>query len=168
MKTTQSMKTAFVILLMIICNVNFGQEYIKLERKKSIMFADESKVAEVKINVTEEYNFLKIQIVSFLQRGEASFEIINPKGEVKGKYSIVAGEDKDIVKGENTHVESLASGEMERAYRNPEKGDWIVRIIPKRATGKTDIDSRLVFHPKADLLENDQIEDDSDSLMEKN
>jgi hypothetical protein len=127
------------------------------------MFAEESKVAEVKINVSDEYNFLKIKIGSFLQRGEASFEIINPKGEVKGKYSIVASEDKDIVKGENTHVESFASGEMERAYRDPEKGDWIVRIIPKKATGKTDIDTYLLFEPKASLLEIDEIGKDPNS-----
>ena len=161
MKKIIIITASFFVFLSAFAPQCFGQEYIKLERSKKFIFANESKVAETKIDVTEEYNFLQIQIQSVFQAGEALVEILDPKGEVRGKYSIIT--DSDIKKGANTSVSSMVNAEMERAYRDPAKGDWKVRITPKNAAGETFIRTLLIFHPKADVLEIDKIEKGSGS-----
>ena len=160
MKRTTAITAVIITMLMVISTVGFGQEFSKMERRRDLAFTKESKVAKIKINVSDEFNFLQITIMSEFAVGEALIEILDPKDEVRGKYTIVA--DGDIVAGENTKVNSFVSGEMERYYRDPVKGDWMVRITPKNATGNTVIVTTLLGNPRVDLLEIDQIKQDTD------
>ena len=155
MKSNSTIAAICIAALMAVVTLCSGQEYSKTERNRNLAFTNESKVARVKIQVTSEYNFMEIQIISEFAQGDAVIEILDPSGEVRGKYTIAAG--GEIEAGDNTRISSSVSGEMERYYRDPAKGDWQVRITPKKATGNTFIRTSLLYHPEMDMLENEEL-----------
>ncbi len=161
MKRYKAITAVITIMLLAVSTLCPGQEYSKTERSRNLAFTNESKSAKVNINVSAEFNFMQIQIMSEFKKGEALIEILDPDDEVRGKYTIMAG--GDIEAGENTKVSSFVSGEMERFYRDPAKGKWKVRITPKNATGNTLIKTTLLYHPKMDMLEIEQIKEDAGS-----
>ncbi len=139
--------------------VNSSQGFSKLERSNSLLFKNESKISEVQVSISDEFNFLSLQIECTLTAGELLVEILNPKGEIKGNYTVI--NNSVITKGKNTESKETVNGQMDKRFRNPKVGDWIVRVKPKNATGTVKISSNLIFHPKADYMEWEQIRRDT-------
>ncbi len=136
-----------------------SQEYSRLDREKDLYFDNESETAEVKINVTDEYNFLMISVECFLTSGEMLLELLDPRGNKKSNFTIKT--DYNVKSGKNTTVDESVRGNMEKAFRNPIKGDWIVRVKPQKAKGHLKIHSSQIYNPRADMLEVDQIKEDA-------
>ena len=163
------MKTLMRIVSTLLAIVVFtgfvhSQEYRKMQLSKQLRFDNETKPAEAKVNVTSDYNYLSIHIASILTEGELKVEIYDPDGKSKGYFNIIA--EGDISSGSKTIVESEVNGEMERHYREPIIGDWIVKFTPKNAKGLARLRSNLIFNPRADMLEAEQIEGDTDANIE--
>ncbi len=156
MKINFLTKTLLILVLAGIGYAGFGQEYTKTESSKSLEFTGESKVAEVTIPVGSEIDLLRFTINTTLKKGKALIEIFDPADEVKGSYRIVA--EEGVKKGSKTYVKSNVKGTLERQYRDPATGDWMIKITPKDALGLSEIESVMIHHPKADILEIEQIE----------
>ena len=161
MRNTLKKSLGTIVLFLVIASGAFAQDYLKLVGSKIFQFKTESSSSTVMVNVTSEYNYLKIHVMGYVEMGEIYCEILDPEGEVKRTFSIIS--DDEVIKGENTGYTSLVKGEMEKAIRNPAPGKWQVRVIPKSAQGHIEVEHVLISHPKADILELHQIEEDTRS-----
>ena len=83
MKTPSKINALLLASLFCFVYISYSQEYMKMERKKHLQFENESETTEVKINVTDEYNFFKIGIECFLNAGEMLVELRDPKGNLR-------------------------------------------------------------------------------------
>ncbi len=112
-------------------------EKVSTQRKATLTFKGESKPSEVKVKVTEEEGYLKIMVHSSFESGSVSVELIDPKGENRGKYTLKT--DDLIVTGDKTTVREEVTGDMQKDFVDPLKGEWIIRAIPVAAEGKIDV-----------------------------
>ena len=96
-------------------------------------FQNESKKSDVKITITDEYNYLGISIRSKFIKGTVVVEIIDPKGEKQGSYTLKT--EETVVLGDNTTSGEEVSGEFDKYFRLPLNGEWIIRAVPTMATG---------------------------------
>jgi hypothetical protein len=138
-------------------NIN-NQEFTEMESSKTLHFKNESKQAEVNIQVSEEYNFLLIEIQGTFQEGETLIELFDPNGNKKGFFTIKT--ETNITKGKNTSVMEMVSGKLAKHYRDPLKGDWLIRISPKMAVGYININTSLIYNPGVNVPETDHKNDD--------
>jgi len=160
-----------LILLMAFSSTAYSQDYYvkknskhgyaKMERSNELFFKEESTISEVQISVTEEFNFLSLKIECRLKSGELLVEILNPKGEIKGNFTVI--NNNVVTKGKNTQSKETVVGHIEKQFRTPSTGNWLVRIKPKNATGMAMILNTLVYNPRQSLLETYQIIPDTES-----
>lgn len=165
----KSIKVIGILILIMVASYSIGwaqeaptierQEYTEMESSKTLHFKNESKKAEVQIKVTDEFNFLLIEIQGTFKEGETLIELFDPKGIKKGYFTIKT--ETNISKGKNTTVMEMVSGKLAKHYRDPIKGDWLIRISPKMAVGYININSSLIYNPRINVLELDQIKDDT-------
>jgi len=156
MKNTIRKSFGTIFLFVALSSGSFAQDYLKMEGSKNFKFKLESSASTVLVNVRSEYNYLKIRVKGYVEVGEILCEIIDPAGEVKRTFNLIS--DDEVNKGQNTGYSSVVKGEMEKAFRTPLSGKWEVRVTPKNAEGMLKITHVLISHPKADVLELDQIE----------
>lgn len=159
MKKTMKM-ISLILFLFSLNSIVLGQEHLKLERIYSISYDNESEPTEFEIDFTEEYNFLSVEIESDINQGELVLEFIDPKNNVIRSFTIITVPSK--TKGEKTSYKENARAKLEKGIREPMVGKWLVRITPKNAIGKTKVYSIFVKNPRVNLLEIDQIIEDTD------
>ena len=151
--------SAMMILMIQYC---FAQEYTRLERSKEIYFNVESEQTESIVSIDRENSILELRIRATLNEGTIYLEVQNPDGEKKGNFTVKSSESHNIKKGKNTEIKEKVSGELSKIFRNPPSGDWIIVIKPEKAIGMVQIQTTTIFHPKADLMEVDQIKDETE------
>jgi len=121
------------------------KDAFKLHRSRLINFKDESKLTEVKVNMTDDYNYLNINISCNFDKGSVLIELVDPKGEKKGNYSVKT--DDSVVIGDKTTTQEHVMGEMAKEFTTPLKGEWIIRATPISATGRVQIEIIQQYAP---------------------
>lgn len=158
MKTIKLNYVTIVLFLLALCNKSLGQENISLSTLQKVNFQAESNVKEVKIEVSKEFNFLRIDVQSKFHDGDVLVSILDPNGKLKESFTIKAEKKnpkESLIKNESY------SAKMIKRYRNPISGLWLVQIKPlKKSSGQTLVQATVLFNARADLLELDQIEED--------
>ncbi len=114
------------------------KDAVRLNRSVKSFYQKESKKSELKINMTEDHNQLRISINSRFSEGGVVVEIIDPKGEKQGNFTLKR--DEAIVSGENTTSSEVVEGQFTKLIRFPIKGEWIIRSLPTAATGNMEIE----------------------------
>ena len=149
--------------MMVAGTIASGQEYIKLERSKAYELDKVSGKIEFIQKVNEEFNYLRIKTEGKFSRGNILIELIDPSGKLERNFTIEAG-NKGV---ENTRPDRMGavSGQMQKAFRNPSEGEWLVRISPDEASGSLKIYCIMIFNPRTDLIELEQIEKDTDEHL---
>jgi len=160
MKTLLKNSACLIVLLLAASFTGYGQEYIKLERSKTITLSKESRQKMVTVKVDPMYNYLRIKTECELTRGNIMIELVDPSGRLQRNFSIEGG----IVKGENIRTDRMGAvaGQMQKAFRNPTEGEWSVRISPGEASCSLRVYCIMIFNPRTDLIELEQIEKDTD------
>ncbi|MBN1388596.1 MAG: hypothetical protein JW965_09135 [Bacteroidales bacterium] len=160
MKTLIKNAVCLIILLTAVIVNGSGQEYVKLERSRNLQLNNTSAGQEISINVTDEYNYLRIKVEGQFTMGSLLIELIDPSGNISRNFTIEAGgvNTSDI----RADRAGAVSGQMQKAFRNPAEGYWQVRITPRKATGSLRIYSLQIYNPRTDLIELEQIEKDTD------
>lgn len=128
-----------------------SKETVQVQKSRQLSFKEESSKAESKVTVGNEYNYLKLTIGAELSKGTFLVEILDPKGVKQGSFSLVT--EESTVKGNNTTVMEKVMGNIMKEFRNPMKGDWIVRITPEKATGGVSISIDQRFDERIDMIE---------------
>ncbi len=116
---------------------------VSLTRSIKAFYKSESKKSEYKISMTEDHNILKVTINSSFSEGVVVVEIIDPKGEKQGSFTLKR--DEPIVNGDNTSSSEVVDGFITKLFRFPIKGEWIIRSLPTAATGNMEIDIRQSY-----------------------
>jgi hypothetical protein len=127
------------------------QETLSIQRSKRFDFDDESTNAETKIKSTEEYNVLLIAVATALNQGSIVVDILDPKGVKQGTFTLVA--DEPSVVGGKTKYTGSVTGQIQKQFRYPMKGEWIIRATPTNAKGSVDIRIKQEFIPNLDYKE---------------
>jgi hypothetical protein len=119
---------------------------INIQRTRHLNFNNESKKAEVKINMTDDYNYLGIMMRGWINTGCLEIELIDPNGNIKGKYTLKS--DVSVVTGDKTSTTETVTGEMDKRFSYPIKGEWIIRAIPSSATSGLVITIDQQYHDR--------------------
>ena len=161
MKTLIKNAACLIILLLTANFTGFGQEYIKLERSMILPHDLQSKIDGVLIKVSDEYNYLKVKVQGQVNKGDILVELVDPEGEVRRNFTLKTS--SAAIEGIDLGEKGYVAGEMEKSYRNPPTGNWLVRVTYNpEANGKIKVNSLLIYNPRADLIELEQIEKDTD------
>jgi hypothetical protein len=65
-------------------------------------------------------------------------ELLDPKGEKRGEYNLKSNET-DHHRRSNTTVQEEVSGNLQKDFFNPLKGEWIIRAVPVAAEGTINV-----------------------------
>ena len=137
MKNLIKITTLITLMLLLLTNFSLGQETIKINRSRTLNLKEESQKSEVKIEITDEYNYLRIEINGHFNQGKTHLEIIDPEGNIKGQFTIKS-ETPAILGGKTTTTENV-SASMLKSFRYPIKGDWKIKVTPTHANGNIKI-----------------------------
>lgn len=119
---------ATVLLLFAIST--FGQANQKrFSIETGVSFNGQSEATDLKFPVLQIAN-LNMIIESHINQGELTIELYDPQGEKQGNFTIgsPAFSSKESVRGS-----------LSKRITNPVKGDWIVKYLPKNASGGIEI-----------------------------
>jgi len=133
-----------------------SQELISLQKNKELHFNEETTPSAVKFNVSAEYNYLRVNIDCSLFSGIIAIELIDPNGKKQGIYTVKT--EDNIRKGNKTQVNEKAQGNMQKMFRNPLKGDWLIFVDPIKATGNVKINIIQQIDPRIDYIELHEVE----------
>ncbi|MCX6225802.1 MAG: hypothetical protein NTV01_13795 [Bacteroidia bacterium] len=121
------------------------KDQVSIQRKASLRFSGETKVSEAKIKMTGDYNYLMIALHGGLMSGSVTVEMIDPKGEIRGKFNLKT--DDLVVTGDKTSIQQMVNGDMQKDFRMPLSGEWIIRATGVTAEGVIDIVINQQYRP---------------------
>jgi hypothetical protein len=80
-------------------------------------------------------------IRSTIFEGELTIELYDAKGEKQGNFFIA--NQAQLAKPDTIKrpISETVRGEISKKFENPVKGEWMVKIIPKNASGFLEINS---------------------------
>jgi hypothetical protein len=107
--------------------------YTKRDLGRKIRLENDSKSAEILIDVKENIQRFELVITSRINSGKLKIEIYDPDGTTQGYYSV--GNQL------NAEYEEKAEGRVRKSLFEPQPGNWTVKIVPQVATGTINIDS---------------------------
>ena len=113
-----------------------AQETSKTRVKRTIQFDGSSEEEKIVIEVRSNTKRFNLEISGAIGAGKFEVEVLDPEGKVKGQFSL------------STQAKSSASetvnGYLEKGVSYPQSGEWIIRIIPKKAEGELQINHSFV------------------------
>lgn len=127
---SKSLFYSVILILMFIPSIVIGQtKQKKFNTETGIYFNGQSELTEIKIPIVPLTN-LNIIIESHINEGELTIELYDPQGEKQGNFTI----------GSPTFAsKESVRGSISKKVANPSKGEWIVKLIPKNASGALEI-----------------------------
>lgn len=106
---------------------------------RSIELDDSSSNEVVKVEVKDNAKHLMIGVSSTISSGSLTMEIFDPKGNKQGNFSVESMmSSSSSSKGKNK--ESVC-GQLNKSFQDPMKGDWTIKLKPKKVSGKIQINS---------------------------
>lgn len=131
MKNLKSLISIGSLLLIFLPNSIFGQTNQKrLSIQTDVAFNSQSENTEIKFPILQLGN-LNMNIESHINEGELTIELYDPQGEKQGNFTI----------GSPTFSSrESVRGSLSKRIVNPIKGEWVVKFIPKNASGTIEID----------------------------
>ncbi len=124
-----------------------SRESIKLERHANLTFTPESTTSEARIKMTNDYNYLSVNIQSTFKAGSVTVELIDPKGEKRGNFDLKL-DDMVITGNVKSQKMEVVTGQMEKEFAHPLIGEWAIRVIPVAADGYVIITFTQEFRPR--------------------
>lgn len=108
---------------------------------RNIELEDSSSNEVIKVAVADDANHLMIGVNSTITSGSLTMEIFDPKGNKQGNFSVESMmRSSSNSKGKNKET---VCGQLNKSFKDPMKGDWTVKLKPKKVSGKIQISSHL-------------------------
>lgn len=135
-----TLRVVIIVLLFIGPLAMAQQDCTDYKITRTIQLDESSKTKEIKLEVNDDVKCLQIGLISTIESGALTIEIYDPKGDKQGNFSVEselssnsssAGKNKDLV-----------CGQLNKTINKPMKGNWTVKLKPKKATGEIQINSR--------------------------
>ena len=132
-------QTVYLILTLLLIAVNsLGQNqentisYISNSQtdfalRRTIKLEKDSKPKQVTVFIKQKTKRLELNISSAVRKGKVKIELYNPKGILKGNFTV--GTQLDSNQNE------IVQGNIKKSLKEPLSGNWKIKIIPVVATG---------------------------------
>lgn len=101
--------------------------FTKSDLSRKIMLENDSKTAEILIDIKDNIQRFELWISSSINNGKLTIEVYDPNGTKQGYYSV--GNQL------NSEFEEEANGSIRKSLFEPQPGNWKVKIMPQEATG---------------------------------
>jgi hypothetical protein len=101
--------------------------YTKSDLFRKIRLENNSKTAEILIDIKDNIQRFELWISSSINNGKLTIEVYDPDGIRQGYYSV--GNQL------NSEFEEEANGSIRKSLFEPQSGNWKVKIVPQEATG---------------------------------
>jgi hypothetical protein len=151
MKKSVKILSSLLIVFLAFASVCYGQDEVKIRRTQKLHFENESTKAEIKVEVTDVYNYVVFDIQCQLYQGEVLVEVFDPNGDKQGFFTVKS--DDGTVSGENTKAESSVRGQMAKVFGKPLPGEWKIKANPTSAMGDLAAFITLGFEPRIDMID---------------
>lgn len=126
----KSVLTSLLILLATSATLfaQIGSLYVD----KSIRLTEQSKTQNIEIDVPEAATNLEISVNCGIHSGSIEAILLDPKGKNMGKLKLGI---------EGTDNKQTEDGKLSLMFNNPQKGTWMVKVIPNKTDGRLIISS---------------------------
>jgi len=115
-------------------NLLFSQENNNI--LKHINISEQSKIEKVNVDILEETIHFSFSISCNTRAGVVKVEIYNPKGEKVDNITV-----KNLIKKASL-VENV-NGQLNKKIKYPDKGIWVIKIIPNNSIASISISCNL-------------------------
>lgn len=137
----KNLKGVLVVFILILS----GSGYLYSQPKAfnlstRIQFFTLTETSEIKLPVFQ-IGPLNLKITSTLFAGDLTIEFYDSKGEKQGNFSIANQAILPKPDSIKRPLNETVRGEITRNFENPGKGEWMVKLIPKNASGFLEINS---------------------------
>lgn len=114
-------------------NSNFfaKQEETSIGLHRTIKLENDSKLAEITIDIKPGELELNLSIQTMVSEGKLTIEVYDPSNTKQGSFTV--GTQLDFEKKE------IVRGNITKSLTEPLEGNWKVKIIPSNATGRVEI-----------------------------
>ena len=134
MRNVIKLFTSLALFILLPNNAN-AQQYSQKQcsgtsMTRTIELDDSSETEKIKIDVAEDTKNLSFNVYGLVKSGSLTVEVYDPKGNKHGNFSV-----ESQIKASSTAKEKVC-GQMQRSIKDPVKGKWVIKLIPKNVTGE--------------------------------
>jgi hypothetical protein len=143
---TKSIKLIVAVgLILFITPITFAQykqNCSNYNTTRNIELDDSSSNEVVKVEVKDNAKHLMIGVNSTISSGSLTMEIFDPKGNKQGNFSVESMMSSNSnSKGKNKET---VCGQLNKSFQDPMKGEWTIKLKPKKVSGKININSHQI------------------------
>jgi hypothetical protein len=117
-------------------NSNSNGDDTRVEVEQMLELENDSREDEVVLSIPENTREMQIKVYGQISNGRLVVELYDPNGKKEGTFSL-------STKGK-PGKNAQATGNLTKSLRDPEAGDWIVKILPANVTGDIGIRSAYI------------------------
>jgi hypothetical protein len=137
MKTTLKGSLITILFLFNMNSFIYGQEKTDSGLQRNVYLLEGNEKKEIVIPVSEQSNFLSLGFLADIRKGVITIEIYDPSGEKRKNYSV----------GSQTNPEYVSNAiKVTEPFKNPMKGNWIIKISCKNAKGRFVLDTNIKLY----------------------
>jgi hypothetical protein len=111
-----------------------------------------SKVRNIPLKIDKKNAMLFLNIACKVQLGNLTVEVYDPNGEKQGEFSIENHNTFTFTNDNKTQTTAyrkldseIVEGNISKNISSPIFGDWVIKLIPKKALAEINIQSQLLF-----------------------
>ncbi|MEL6810002.1 MAG: hypothetical protein AAFP76_01560 [Bacteroidota bacterium] len=146
---TKSIKlNAAVILLLLLSPVVLAQQHGQhsncsdYHTARTIELDDSSNNESIKMEVDKDTKNLMISVNSLISSGSLTMEILDPKGDKQGNFSVESQLSSSTSSGGKNKEE--VCGQLNKSFSEPMAGSWTIKLKPRKVTGKIQVSSHQI------------------------
>jgi hypothetical protein len=143
MKTTLKHLLIPTLLLISMSSFVYGQDQTDPSLRRIIYLLEGTEKKEIVLPVAKETKFFSLPIKAGVKEGEITIEIVDPSGEQRQKYAVGSPSNPD---------KKFNSMMVYQPFRNPLKGNWLIKINSKNAKGYFIVDTYRVQYTEIQPL----------------
>ena len=130
-----------LVLVLFFSQTLMAQNSTEFTTKRNLGFKESSKVQSVDVKISEDTEALRLKILCNVRKGDVTIVILNPSGEKQGEFSVEGNEGSEDDGSLFSMLKEGVSGQINKDINQPIKGTWVIKFIPKNATGRVEIHS---------------------------
>ena len=130
-----------IALVLFFCLPITAQNKTEFTTKRNLGFKESSKIQQVELKIAKNTEGLRLNILCNVKKGDVSILIFSPSGEEHGEFSVEGADETEDDGSLFSMLQQGVSGEINKDINQPEKGVWVIKFVPKNATGRVEINS---------------------------
>ena len=133
----KSIKTTIIFSLFLLVSAGAFSQSCGNMTTRQIELSDSSDNESIELDVSKDIKCLMIGVGSTIESGSLTMEIFDPKGDKQGNFSVESQISSSAKKKEKV------CGQLNKTFKDPMPGTWVVKLKPKKVTGTISILSNM-------------------------